>query len=137
MMRKRIGAGFIAVILVLSQTAPAYGWDNRGHMMVAAVAYLKLDQHTKDRVDALLQLNPDHDNWLTLIPAGTSARDKKMMVFMIAATWPDRIKSNPDYHDDGPNGGNRPPDDGTADNNIGYTDFAPRNYWHFVDRPFS
>jgi hypothetical protein len=61
----------------------------------------------------------------------------RMMAFMIAATWPDRIKSNPDYHNDGPDGGNRPPDDGTANNNVGYTDFARHKYWHFVDLPFS
>jgi hypothetical protein len=136
-MRKRIGVGLIAAMLVLSQAVPAYGWNNRGHMMVAGVAYLKLTQHAKDRVDTLLQLNPDHNNWLALIPAGTNDQDKRMMVFMIAATWPDRIKSNLDYHDDGPSGGNRPPDDGTANNNVGYTDFARHKYWHFVDLPFS
>jgi len=35
-------------------------------MRVAAVAYQKLTQQTKDRVDTLLQLNPDHDNWVDL-----------------------------------------------------------------------
>jgi hypothetical protein len=41
-------------------------------MMVAAVAYQKLNQATKDRVDALLLLNPDRDNWLDLIPVAGS-----------------------------------------------------------------
>src|SRR5437762_8244642 len=31
------------------------------------------------------------------ISAGTSATRTKMMIFMIAATWADRIKSDPDY----------------------------------------
>jgi hypothetical protein len=106
-------------------------------MMVAAVAYQKLNQPTKDRVDALLQLNPDRDNWLDLIPAGTSAPKRKMMIFMIAATWADRIKSDPDYHTDGSHNGNRPPNDETAGQNIGFDDLARHKYWHFVDLPFS
>jgi hypothetical protein len=91
-------------------------------MMVAAVAYEQLTQRTKDRVEALLVLNPDRDNWFALIPPGTSAARTKKMLFMIAATWPDRIKSDPDYHSDGPHGGNRPPNDSSASQNIGYDD---------------
>jgi hypothetical protein len=105
--------------------------------MVAAVAYQKLTKKTKDRVTALLMFNPDRVHWFDLIPAGTSAAKTKMMLFMIAATWPDRIKRNPDYHEDGPHGGNRPPDDPSASQNIGFADFARHKYWHFIDVPFS
>jgi hypothetical protein len=42
----------------------------------------------------------------------------------LAATWPDIIKGAPDYHTDGTHGGNRPPTDGSGDNNIGYDDLA-------------
>jgi hypothetical protein len=59
------------------------------------------------------------------------------MIFMMAATWPDRIKSDPDYHIDGSHSGNRPPTDGTADRNTGYDDKARHKYWHFVDMPFT
>src|SRR5215471_13824600 len=113
---QRIIAGLLTTILTSS--APSYAWNNRGHMMVAAAAYQQLTQTTKDRVDALLMLNPDEPNWLALIPAGTSAPRKKMMVFMIAATWPDRIKSATQYHNDGTHNGDRPPTDGTAGQNI-------------------
>src|SRR5262245_2137022 len=128
-------SGALALIFVSSSTSSA--WNNRSHMMVAAVAYNQLTQQTKNRVDALLLLNPDRDNWLALIPAGTSATRTKMMIFMIAATWADRIKSDPDYHTDGPHGGNRPPDDPSASHNIGYDDLARHKYWHFVDLPFT
>ena len=90
--------------------------------MVAAVAYQKLTQ--AKRVDALLLLNPDRDNWFSLIPEGTSEARTKMLLFMIAATWSDRIKNDPDYHTDGTHNGNRPPTDGTANNNIGFDDLA-------------
>jgi hypothetical protein len=106
-------------------------------MMVAGVAYKNLTQRTKERVDSLLMLNPDRAAWLALIPANTSEARRKMMLFMIAATWPDRIKSNPQYHSDGSHGGNRPPADGTAENNTGYVDFALHKYWHFIDVPFT
>ena len=126
-----------SLILMIACSVSSYGWNTRGHMMVAAVAYQKLIQTTKNRVDVLLQLNPDYDNWVDLIPAGTPAAKRKMMIFMIAATWPDRIKSDPDYHTDGPHGGNRPPNDPSASQNIGYDDLARHKYWHFVDVSFT
>jgi S1/P1 Nuclease len=134
-MRRRL----MPIVLVVALLVPQYAftWNGRGHMMVAAVAYQKLNQATKGRVDALLLLNPDRDNWLDLIPAGTSAPKRKMMIFMIAATWADRIKSDPDYHTDGTHNGNRPPNDPSAGQNIGYDDLARHKYWHFVDLPFS
>jgi hypothetical protein len=106
-------------------------------MMMAAVAYNQLTQPTKDRVDALLLLNPDRDNWVAFIPEGTSTTTTQMMLFMIAATWADRIKIDPDYHTDGTHGGNRPPNDPSASQNIGYDDLARHKYWHFVDLPFA
>jgi hypothetical protein len=130
----RVIGSVLMIILVSSPTS--YAWNNRGHMMVAAVAYQKLNQATKDRVDALL-LNPDRDNWLNLIPTTASPTKQKMMVFMVAATWADRIKSDPDYHTDWAHNGNRPPNDPAAGQNIGYDDLARHKYWHFVDLPFS
>jgi S1/P1 Nuclease len=126
-----------ALALILGSSSTSYAWNGRSHMMVAAVAYNKLTQPTKTRVDALLLLNPDRDNWVVLIPEGTSAPRKKMMIFMLAATWADRIKSDPDYLTDGSHGGNRPPDDPSASQNLGYDDLARHKYWHFVDRPFT
>jgi S1/P1 nuclease len=59
------------------------------------------------------------------------------MLFMIAATWSDQIKGDGVHVSDGPDNGNTPPNDGTADDNIGYSDRAMHKYWHFVDLPFS
>ena len=126
-----------ALALILASTSTSHAWNAQGHMMVAAVAYNNLTQQTKDRVDALLLLNPDRDNWFALIPQGASATKKKKMVFMIAATWADRIKSDPDYHTDGTHNGNRPPNDPSASQNIGYDDLARHKYWHFKDLFFS
>lgn len=126
-----------AALLVIALNAPAYGWGNVGHMAVAYVAYQKLTPQARRRADALVRLNPRFNSWQGEIPRGTSAADRRMMLFMIAATWPDQIKGDKRYRADGPNGGNLPPNDGTADRNIGYRDRALHKYWHFIDRPFS
>src|SRR5262245_598892 len=87
----------LTLLLISGATAPVHAWNDFGHMSVAYIAYQKLTPQTKDRVNALLKLNPDYNQWLSTIPARTSEADKRMMVFMIAATWPDQIKKNSKY----------------------------------------
>ena len=131
----RLYASCLMVSLLVPATLPA--WNDEGHMTVAYVAYKQLSPTTKARVDSLLQLNPYYSSkWMAMIPAGTSQDDTKMMVFMIAATWPDQIRRDPQYHNDGANGGDRPKGP-TSSQNIGYTDHLRHKYWHFVDTPFS
>lgn len=126
----------LVLVSVLTLNVPLFGWDNLGHMAVAYVAYQHLNAATKIRVDKLLRLNPDYQKWKAAVPAGTPAAKRKMMVFMMAATWPDAIKSKPGFTDDGTEGGNRP-DGATSIQNIGYSDHLHHKYWHFIDTPFS
>src|SRR5579864_971930 len=77
-------------------------WGPIGHMTVAYVAYQNLTPAAKNRIRDLLKLNPDYADWEKQVPAGTSADDHDMMLFMMAATWADDIKGNPKYSDDGP-----------------------------------
>jgi hypothetical protein len=135
-MTKRILLVLGTLVLAGGLGAPAYGWDNFGHMAVAYVAYQSLTPTAKARVDALLQLNPDYQNWLMMIPEDASATDKQMMVFMIAATWPDEIKGEYQYTDDGSNSGNTP-DGAPSGQNTGYRDLLRHKYWHFIDTPFA
>jgi hypothetical protein len=126
-----------STLLIIALDASAYGWGNVGHMAVASVAYQKLTPQARSRVDALVRLNPKFREWQSLIPRRTSAANRRMMLFMIAATWADQIKGDGEHRSDGTHGGNRPPNDGTAAQNTGYTDTAMHKYWHFVDEPFS
>jgi hypothetical protein len=126
-----------ALLLILALSVSSFGWSDTGHMAAAFVAYQKLNPQVRARVDALVRLNPKFNQWNAMIPSGTPAAKRRMMLFMIAATWPDQIKRDSTYHADGPQNGDRPPTDGTADNNIGYSDKALHKYWHFIDRPFS
>ena len=118
----------------------ACAWNDRGHMSVAYVAYQRLTPATRDRVNVLLKLNPKYNDWAATVDKevpGTSAADRDMMIFMIAATWADAIKRDSTYTQDGSQGGNRP--DGSPDpgKNTGYDDLLMHKYFHFVDTPFS
>jgi hypothetical protein len=132
-------AGNLLIFLLLLSpllNVQAFAWDDEGHMAVAYVAYQHLKPATKTRVNQLLQLNPEYGKWKASVPSGTSAAKRKMLIFMMAATWPDYIKHNAGYSDDGSQGGDRP--DGVASSqNIGYSDHLHHKYWHFVDTPFS
>jgi hypothetical protein len=133
---------FITFILIsiLLLNLPSFAWDGVGHMAVAYVAYQHLTPAAKIKVEALLERNPYFKNkkWQSEIPAGTAPEDRDLLLFMIAATWPDEIKSDKDYTSGGApgSGGNRPDGPDSA-RNTGYDDFNMHKYWHFVDTPFS
>ena len=124
-----------AVLLALFPTF-LLAWGGIGHMTVAYVAYQKLTPAVKARVRDLLKLNPEYANWEKQISAGTSADDHDRMLFMIASVWADDIKGEPQYSDDGTDGGNTP-GGAASSQNIGYGDLLRHKYWHFVDTPFS
>lgn len=128
----------LALLAILTFSVPSYGWWGLGHMAVAYVAYQKLTPQKRNRVDVLLRLNPDLPNWLALVPPNTSKKDERLMIFMIAATWPDRIKEDSKYTDDSDvDGGNTPNGQPSNSQNIGYDDFFNHKYWHFKDLPFT
>jgi hypothetical protein len=97
-------------------------------MMVAAVAWDKLNPTAKSRATELLKLNPDYDT----LTAGAPEDLKDEIAFVRAATWPDMIKRDSRFTNDG--------DDNSVPNaslNQGYTDNLQHRYWHFIDLPFS
>lgn len=123
----------VALCLVLFHST-SQAWGSFGHMAVAWVAYQKLTPAKQARVIALLKKNPYYKTkWLPMIPAGTSADQQNLMIFMIAATWPDAIKSDKSYTSDG----DTPPTNPTAWSNTGYSDMKMHKYWHFIDMPFT
>lgn len=107
-------------------------WGDLEHMMVAAIAYDRLTPEVREKVTALLVLNPQYAAWVADVPEQEKAR----IAFLRASRWPDDIKSARDYKQDGEQSGNRP-SGATAARNIGYADKQMHKYWHFVDLPFS
>lgn len=122
----------LVLTAMLFLNLPSFAWDAVGHMAVAYMAYQQLTPAARTRANALIALNPDYSKWQQQIPAGTPASDKDLILFMIAATWPDQIKDGSEYTEkgdlsDGPKAGQ----------NVGYKDPFQHRYWHFVDTPFS
>ncbi len=123
---------FSVAFFMLCLPAPAYAWLDFGHMAVACIAYQRLQPAKRERVDALLKLNPYYAKWLGQV----SSRNRNLKIFMLAATWPDLIKGDPNYVADGLDGGDRPGGP-LVSQNIGYSDVMMHKYWHFVDFPFA
>lgn len=124
---------FLVALLacVVIGSPPLFAWHAKGHMAVAFVAYQLLTPQIRARVDSLLTRNPSIDDWRSRV-ASAPADQRKQLIFMLAAVWPDDIRRDPNYTetDDtvtGPRAGR----------NIGYRDKLRHKYWHFVDRPFS
>ena len=70
----------VCVVLGLTLSGPALAWNDRGHMTVAFIAYKQLTPTTRDRVNALLKLNPKYSDWSATVDKqapGSSADDKK------------------------------------------------------------
>jgi hypothetical protein len=127
----------IAVALCLLLSSSSFAWNNFGHMAVGWVAYQHLNPNTKLAVNKLIAKNPSYSTWKSSLPSNLSTEDRDLYIFMLATTWPDQIKGDSSYHDDGTNGGNTPPADSSATTNLGYSDKARHKYWHFIDVAFS
>ena len=126
MLKRVVLVGVACSMLGLTERACA--WNDLGHMTVAAVAWQKLSPAARSKVAALLRQNPDYPKWIHDVPE--SKRDE--YAFMHAGTWPDDIKKDNRYTDDGdtPNGPR-------AARNIGYQDVLRHRYWHYVNFSFS
>jgi hypothetical protein len=120
----------LTVFLCLQwSTDLAFAWGAEGHMIVAAIAYQKLQPAVRTKVAGLLKMNPNYNDWIT----GVAAKDTDEIAFITAATWPDAIKSMKGFVNDG----EHPKSQATASRNIGYKDKLQHRYWHFHDTPFS
>jgi hypothetical protein len=119
---------WLAFLGLLGLGCDALAWDSFGHMTVAEIAWQKLTPAARNKATALLKLNPDYTVWVK----GVAAKDLDEFAFLVAATWPDEIKRQSGYVDDGER-----PSGADAGRNIGYADKLQHRYWHFVDTPFS
>jgi hypothetical protein len=133
----RIVAVVAAALYLAMSPAPTGAWNDRGHMLVAFVAFRHLHPDVKKEVGRLLKLNPQYKTWIAGLPPGASDERRAQIAFQHASIWPDFIKGAPGYIVDGPNGGNTPPAGASAAQNIGYADKNQHRYWHFVNQPFS
>jgi len=115
----------VAVLLV----APAMAWNHVGHKAVAGIAYDQLTPAARQRADALIRAHPDY----ALFTAGapSDGREKARYAFMQAAYWPDTIKGDPRFYDDGRLEVQPTPAQ------PGFADMKQRRNWHYINVPFS
>ncbi len=122
-----------ATVLLLMGTTPAVAWNGFGHMEAAAVAWELLTPDAKTRAGELLKRNPKYSEWTRDV----AVVEQSHVAFVVASTWADVIKRDPDYRSDGARNGDVAPTGPQATQNIGYADKLRHKYWHFVDVPFS
>ena len=108
---------FLLCAAVLSNSLHA--WNATGHMTVAEVAYADLhEEHPEILVKIitlLKQHHPDLKHLMAEVPSGLSPEDQDHYLFILAATWPDMVKTM-----------------GGKERNS--EDHRP---WHYVDFPFN
>ncbi|MBV9468430.1 MAG: hypothetical protein JOZ57_04240 [Abitibacteriaceae bacterium] len=89
MLRTRLNVwGGLALVLLgtaLSQ-CPGWSWGDGGHMIVASIAYQRLNPHAKAESDRLLQ-----------IPIEPQAVTNKSLDFIHASYWPDEVRRLPGF----------------------------------------
>ena len=85
----RIGLSCIVVLFLHSSAA---AWNSTGHKATAYVAWQAMTPETRERVAAVLQRHPRYEqDLLRDMPADFA--DPHLYAFMMAATWPDMIRS--------------------------------------------
>src|SRR5919205_333788 len=83
---RRCVAALVLASLILLPSANCFAWGPGGHMMVAYIAYQRLNANAKREVNRLLAL--------PIAPAGITANSTD---FVNAAHWADDIRDSPDF----------------------------------------
>lgn len=130
----------LAFLFITTVSSRVLAWNDTGHMIAAYIAYQKLTPGTRDAVDQLLKEHPDFDSWdaeaRKMSPKPLYTQDGKTriseinrLIFMLAATWADRIRGDVRFFDKG--------DNGKETLVAGFPDMERHREWHFVETPFS
>jgi hypothetical protein len=79
------------LLVCLAPLPSLQAWNDRGHMLIALLAYRQLPAAQKKKVDELLAAHPHYELFLTRNqPAGVSPQE---WAFLRAATWPDFVRN--------------------------------------------
>lgn len=119
---RAIRVAFVAAAMTLLLSSPAQAWNAAGHRLSAAIAWRQLDDAARERIGHLLERHPDYPVWI--------ARSKKLepgyAAFLEASTWPDDIRRDTRFHDDG---------DEPTPTLKEFPDMSRHRAWHHIDRP--
>jgi hypothetical protein len=83
-----LAVGLLVPVLLVG---PAYGWHDKGHKVVALIAFRQLKPATKDAVVAALKKHVafTQGDWPTRLEAGS---DADASLFTLAAVFPDEVR---------------------------------------------
>ena len=99
-----VGRGLlVAILLLLVAVSSALPWNTPGHMVSGAIAYADLQQASPQalaQVVALLTTHPQFETkWKPQLNQSFVPPDERdVFLFMLAARWPDDIRTNPAFH---------------------------------------
>ena len=82
----------LALFLCLLLPAQAFGWNEKGHLAIARLAWLKLSACDRQKCSAILSTHPHYTEYLSADKPEKLAADE--WAFMRAAYWPDWVRSN-------------------------------------------
>jgi hypothetical protein len=88
----------IAAVALLLFAGPAQAWNDKGHMVVARLAWQKLSPETRQAMVKVLRAHPHYEEYLAADqPAELSTEE---WVVWRAATWPDWLRDHhsAEYH---------------------------------------
>jgi S1/P1 Nuclease len=82
-----------AVVAVGMMSRPAYAWDELGHRVVARIAWDRMTPQARASAVRLLMAAPANTGMRALMPATGSDDERGRELFVMAAVWPDIIRS--------------------------------------------
>lgn len=91
-------------LLLFGLTPAAFAWNKATHMVIGAIAYRDLQSmspQTAARIVDILRQHPDYQQrWAAKLNDSTLTDDEKnQYLFMLAARWPDDIKTKDNPYD--------------------------------------
>jgi hypothetical protein len=82
----------VAVVVCSLAAGKAFGWNEKGHLAIARLAWLRLSAQQQAACAEILKAHPHYSEYLTADrPCGLSADE---WAFMRGAYWPDWVRSN-------------------------------------------
>ena len=108
-----------------------FAWNYTGHRVIATLAYDRLSEPVRAKIDAILTHHPDYVMLRAALPASIDhdPRARAKAVFLAASVWPDQIRNDSRFYDETKNGF-RPL-------LAGFPDMGRHLSWHYVRLPFS
>jgi S1/P1 Nuclease len=123
-----------SLVAALLLALPAAAWNYSGHCIIAEIAYERLTQKARARVDQMIRDHPDY-NGIFLQGAPAAIIDDPAALaryaFVHAAPWPDLIRGDMRFYDEGR------PDAQPTPLLAGFPDMMRHGPWHYFDTPFS